>query len=105
MSGIIPPTICAYCHEPFTALKPGRKYCSRTCRGKSLTTAQRCAAVQAAAAARRAQSAMRMATRLRGQFGELSEREYRLVSVIAKDAYERGYNAAYHAQFSRRKVA
>jgi len=70
-------------------------------KGLRLTPAQRVDINRRAAKSRQAREASRRFAAWEREFGTFTSRELRLIAMVGKEAYQRGYNAAYHTKFSR----
>lgn len=96
MDKLIPPRLCAWCHDPFTPTRGDKQlYCGLTCAGRATSRRLRGVPPEAALAANRVKDAARVTTISGERFGVLSEREQAIFMFAEKVGYDRGYMAAY----------
>jgi hypothetical protein len=95
MSKLIAPKLCAYCHEPFTPVRPEQKFCPRParCAQRSQGEQLRGIAPTAAIAAKKARDAAIVQARCRERFGEMSERDQAIYAFGHTTGYDKGYLA------------
>lgn len=102
---LIPPKLCGYCQQEFQPKYTRARFCSRRHGALWASEHRRGKATANAARARHVQAVDRLLARLNHDLGPLTDRDYRLIALVARDAYQRGYTAAYHKQFPRTKTA
>lgn len=105
MDKLIPPRLCAYCHEPFTPTRPEQKYCPKpaTCRWKGPGEKMRGRIPVEACAAKRQRDAALIQQRCDARFGSLTAREVEIYRFAYSLGYDQAYQVAYNSP--RKRIA
>ena len=104
MLNLIPPRLCAYCHEPFTPTRAAQRYCHKpaACAAKGVGLAQRGRRPEAAIAAKQQHATSRHRAACHARFGDLSDRECRLYRYAYGLGYAKGYATVERQRPTRR---
>lgn len=95
---------CRYCRYPFSPKFPDQQYCTQAHARMHLAERRRGRpATEGQKLAKSVRAVADLFRRLGDQFGPITERDYRIAAVVGKDAYQRGYAAAYATQAKQGK--